>query len=409
MLDAQMIAAGASSRAAWEKIAPHFTSKDLSPQAAFWFDLLKEWYKRDPLARGVDLTVLAQQGESRITNPKHHDTLMGWLLELPTAPSPDNVAQVALELKRHTVGMELATAIAAGDAKKTPALYAEYGDLMQATALRADVAKSEWQAAVPIENLFDKVGHEHRIPLSPTVLNERTDGGVLPGHHILIYGRPDAGKSTLALSMSGGLALRKQNIFYAGNEDQIDILKARMVSRITGMTWQEIEGNKPKAIDLYRKRGGEEYIRMEQLKHGTVDAIRRRLDELKTVQVLVVDQIRNLEGEGDGMTKQMEQNAIRVRSLLLDYGLIGISVTQANDRTERHGQEPPIWLGMGDVDSSRTGLPAQVDLMIGVGGNSELDGRGQRALSFPKNKLSSKPNAHEGIIVNIDKARVRFT
>ena len=64
------------------------------------------------------------------------------------------------------------------------------------------------------------------------------------------------------------------------------------------------------------------------------------------------------------MTQGLNRIAIQFRSLLLDYGLIGVSVTQANDRTQHSGQEPPIWLGLGDVDSSRTGLPAQADLML---------------------------------------------
>lgn len=408
MLDAQLISAGIASRHAWERIVPHFTSKELGPQAGFWFDHVRDWYARDPQAQSVDLPLLLQSAEASIPNPKHRDTLLGWAAELPPAVSPENVAQVALELKRHNVGMELAAAIGGNDTKRATLLHAQYGSLLQATSLQAE-KRTEWQAAVSVEDLFAKVGQEKRTPLSPLVINDRVGGGALPGHHILIYGRPDAGKSTFAINLAGAMGLRQKRVLYVGNEDQIDVLKARMVSRITGMTWEEVERNKQKAIDLYRKRGAEEYITMLQLTHGTTDALRRKLDELKDIDVLVLDQIRNIEGEGDGLTKQLEHTAKKVRSILLDYSLIGASVTQANDRTERHGQEPPMWLTMSDVDSSRTGLPGQADLMIGVGVTTELDQRNQRALSFPKNKLSSKPNAHEGIIVSIDKSRSRFT
>jgi KaiC/GvpD/RAD55 family RecA-like ATPase len=369
--------------------------------------VLAAWYARDPQARAVDAALLMQQGEAKITNPKHRDTLIEWLRELPDAPSADNVAQVALELKRHNVGMELAAAIANQDHKRTPALFAEYGELLQATQLQSK-HRSEWQDAVPIEDLFKKVGSENRIPLSPLVINDRVGGGALPGHHIIVFGRPEAGKSTFVMNAAGSFAMRQVKTLYIGNEDPIDVLKSRAVSRITNMTWQEIEANKAKAIALYRKRGGEDFLIMKQLKHGSVDDVQRMLDVVQP-QVLILDQFRNLQGDGDNLTKVMEKNAIKLRGVLLDYSLIGLSVTQANDRTERHGQEPPMWLGMGDIDSSRTGLPAQGDLIIGVGVNGELDSRNQRALSFPKNKLASKSNSHEGMIVNIDKSRSRFT
>lgn len=407
MLDAQMIAAGVASGKAWDRFAPHFTSKELGPQAGFWFDILREWYTRDPNATGADRDALLALGKSKITNPKHEDTLLGWLRDLPDPPSADNAAQVALELKRHNVGMELAAAIGGNDHKRASALHAQYGELMAATALQRE-ERTEWQEAVAVEDLFKKVGHDNRIALSPLILNERTNGGALPGHHILVYGRPEAGKSTFAINMAAGFALRKKRVLYVGNEDQIDILKSRMVSRIAQMTWEECERKQAACIKRYRQLGGEDYIIMSQLKNGTIAALRRKLDEVKP-DVVVSDQIRNYTGsEGDSLTNTLAKVAIQKRNILLDYALIGVSVTQANDRTEKHGQEPPIWLGLGDIDSSRTGLPAQIDLAIGIGVNGELQSRNQRALSFPKNKLSSKPNAHEGVIVSVDLSLSHF-
>jgi hypothetical protein len=109
------------------------------------------------------------------------------------------------------------------------------------------------------------------------------------------------------------------------------------------------------------------------------------------------------------MTQRMEGNAIRFRSLINEYSLVGISVAQAGNRDERHNADGPLWLGAGDVDSSRVGLPAQVDLMLGIGRNSDLDARSQRAVSICKNKLYSGPEAREGFIVSVDFARSIIT
>ena len=54
---------------------------------------------------------------------------------------------------------------------------------------------------------------------------------------------------------------------------------------------------------------------------------------------------------------------------------------------------------MGDVDNSNTGIPAQADVMIGIGATSEDESQGRRVLSLPKNKRSGN---HEYFAVNVD-------
>ena len=43
---------------------------------------------------------------------------------------------------------------------------------------------------------------------------------------------------------------------------------------------------------------------------------------------------------------------------------------------------------MSDVDSSKTGIPASADLMIGIGGDAVMKSNGTLGISLPKNKLS---------------------
>lgn len=334
--------------------------------------------------------------------------------ELPEPPSTDNVVRVALELKRHNAEMELGAALGSGDRKAAAKLLPVVAALQEATDLAVfnSQRKTEWQDAVSVDHLFEKVGKENRIPIAPKALNARVDGGALPGHHIIVFGRPEAGKSTVVINMSHGFTKQKKRGLYVGNEDQIDILKSRYVSRVTNIPWWECEANPEKCMSLFRKRGGEDYLVMSQLKHGTVEAIAKRIEQDGPFDFVVLDQIRNISAgsEADSkMTSRLESVGREMRELLLDYNLIGVSVTQANDRTERANQEPPMWLGMGDMDSSRTGLPGTGDLIVGVGVTGELKARNQRALSLPKNKLSSAPDAHEGIFVEVDLAisRVR--
>lgn len=407
MLDSQLLSAAIKSRKAYELFAPYFTEDDFTPISKFWFTLVKEWYGVDKQASSIDRLVLSELGKKRITNPKHEESLLGFMRELSEPPSADNVVRIALELKRHNAEMELGAALGTGDRKRAAKLLPVVAALQEATDLASlsSQRQTEWQDAVSVDKLFDKVGAENRIPIAPRQLNERAGGGALPGHHIIIFGRPEAGKSLVTINMAYGFTKQKKRGLYAGNEDHIDVMKSRYVSRVTRIPWPECEANKEKCMKLFRARGGEDYLVMSQLKHGTIEALAKKIEQDGPFDFIIVDQIRNIStgGESDGkMTTRLEAVGRDMRDLLLDYQLIGVSVTQANDRTERSSQEPPMWLGMGDMDSSRTGLPGTGDLIVGVGVTSDLKARNQRAISLPKNKLSAAPDAHEGFFVEID-------
>lgn len=327
---------------------------------------------------------------------------------MPTAPSPDNLVQVHLEFKRFNVGMELGAAIGARDQKRIEKLLPKFVELNSVTALSNK--KTTVTYAPPVEELLLSVGNEARIPIAPSKVNQYISGGVLPGEHILIVGRPDAGKSTMAINMGAGFVRKHKRVLYIGNEDRIAKSKTRMVLRLTGLTMQEFQAHPQIAYKQFRDMGGEELLQMIQLHDATFPAIEEQIEAFEP-QVLIIDQIRNLKtGKpiDEDMTRKLEALAISMRYTLLAYDLIGISVTQGNDRTQTSTQEPPIWLNMGDIDSSRTGLPAQADLILGLGSNSEMRMRNEIALSFIKNKMSAESNSHDGIILTIDRHRSKI-
>lgn len=399
--DGQLIAAAIQSRKAWETVAAHFDVADFSPISKVWVPLLDEWYKRDPLAQSVDRLALVELGKTRIPQ-KHQDMLVGFIRDLPEAPSPENLVHVALEFKRFAVAQQLGAALAGADEKRIAQLLPQYDALRKATTLELGKKKAEWNDAPAVESIFDEVGSKNRVKIAPGKLNERAGGGAVGGDHIIIVGRPEMGKSLVAINMGVGFARQERRTLYVGNEDKIHKIKIRGMSRLTGMTIQEMEADPEKRNKLYRERGGEDYLLFTQLAHGSVDAIKRRVEEWQP-QVIIIDQIRNLVSgsKTDGMTQKLEALGIEMRGLLLDYDLIGVSVTQANPVSGH------LFLEMEDIDSSKTGLPAQADLIVGVNATEQMIAQNQRAFSLPKNKLSSADDAHEGFIVNVDRHRSR--
>jgi hypothetical protein len=353
----------------------------------------------------MDKATLCALGEPKLS-PKQKDSLIGVVQGLDIPASPLNVAEIVLALKRRNLTAEFASAQMGGEAAKATKLLASLNEIWGKDSLGPDSESETWNDARPIESLFDVVGKDKRIPFGCPSINGRLSGGLLPGNHVVIFGRTEVGKSSFVIDCTARLIKNKQRVLYIGNEDQIDVLKARMVSRLLKTPQEQLEADKAGTTAAFKPY--EDSLMMTQLYNGGVDSIRKRVLEWQPT-VLVIDQFRNLSGGEDGMTQRMEANAIKLRALLLECGLIGISVTQANDRSERHGQEAPIYLQTGDVDSSRVGLPSQADLLLGIGANSEMKQRGQRYISFCKNKTSSARDAHEGLMVQFDLSISRVT
>lgn len=399
-LETQVLFACIEDRKAYERIKDHINPKDFTPAVKFWMLLVGEYYSRDSGAASVDRSTLAAIGEQRITNPKHKDTVMGVLASGDGASVPNVVAAV-LGLRRYNSAAEFAAAAMAGDTDKAKEKLKEVNDLWEVDTLGT---VSETQYAASVENLFDAIGTERRIPILPLVLNERIGGGVMEGHNILIFGRTEVGKSTFAINMAAGLVRKGHRVLYVGNEDGINAIKGRFVCRLTGKRWAEVEADRGEAIRVFRERGGEDNLSLVHMQPGSVAQIGDEIDRFKP-KFVFVDQIRNLASREVDLTPRLEANATSFRNLISKHSVVGVGVAQARDASQSHNQEPPIWLSTGDIADSRVGLPSQMDLIIGIGGNSELLARGQRSISLCKNKLASDERSREGFIVEFDLAR----
>lgn len=295
--------------------------------------------------------------------------------------------------------MELAAAIAGGDSQKQLKLTQLFLELQQATELSGKKKAVSYEWAPPIDEIDEVVGDQNRVALAPSRLNTRIDGGALPSTHILLFGRPDMGKSTFSLNFAVQIAAKRdKRVLYVSNEDSIYKLKQRARARGAGMTVRESTGERrDEAIRAYKDRGLEERLAFVKMTHATVGDLRRPIEEWEP-DVLILDQIRNLAGNAETV-QRLDENGQLVRELLGEYSMIGLSIAQA-------GAGTGPWPSMEDLDSSKTGLPACADLMLGLGADNSMLARGQRNLSICKNKLSSDPNSKEGLMVELDTARV---
>jgi hypothetical protein len=169
------------------------------------------------------------------------------------------------------------------------------------------------------------------------------------------------------------------------------------------MTNEQVKQFTSEANDRCRRKGWSN-LHAVHLFPGSASEIAEIIEEVQP-QCLVVDQLRNLHSstsKGGTKAQRLDDIACDIRQLLSKYKLVGLSIGQAN--AGEHGK-PKMWLDLDDFDESRTGVPGQADLMVGIGMDTTLDAHNQRAISLPKNKLSGD---HAGFVVNIDKLRSRI-
>ena len=391
MYDGAVVNACIDSRAAYDRVARYVDKSEFTPMAGYWWDLLVDWYLHDPDCERVDRAILRERGERR-ANAKHRETMVGYFDDLPAVGSPANVVSDLLEVKRHAKANELGASVG-GDPAKLLILAREYVELLEAENIEQDT----WVEAGDWDEVDEALNEQNRTKLLPLALNERCAGGAIPGHHIVLFGPPEIGKSLVAINMVCGFLRQGRRVLYVSNEDSARVIKERIRCNLSGMSAELARANRSEAIAIARSKGVDNLF-VGNMDPGDVAQIERKAQEVDA-DVIVVDQLRNLHATtvraNAGITQRLDAVAQEFRSLLIRGQYIGVSLMQAN--AGEHGKRQ-VWMHYDDVDSSRTGVPASADLLVAIGGDDDMLAQNRRAFSLCKNKLGGN---HEGFIVRV--------
>ena len=228
MLDAKVIAAVIQSRDAYDKVRDYLASDELSPQAQMWLPLIKKWYKADRSATYVDVAMLKERGARELPEA-HVERLSNWLEDLPAIDSPVNVVTNLLELKRYVKGNELCQAIQARDTKNVPTLLESYIELQNATTL----GNSDITWTMDDEEMDKTLDRDNLIKIAPKRLNNKLAGGCIRGDHILIFGRPESGKTLFTVNMVSAFLRQRLRVLYIGNEESTYKPRKRIINNLT--------------------------------------------------------------------------------------------------------------------------------------------------------------------------------
>jgi archaellum biogenesis ATPase FlaH len=393
MNETKIIAAFVRDRKAWEIGKDAVKRDQISPTGAVLLDLIGEYYGADREAHRCDVDILASRVERTIQSNKLASLVVAALRGLPEDISGINVSRELVALRKDFIGKRLASLLAAGrTGGEVSGLIEEY-QKTETEDSESDSNGPEVLVAQPVGDLIQKsFRKEGLIELWPKALNDHIDGGLRPGHHVLVFAPTEMGKTLFVVNAVAGFLKQGLTVLYVGNEDPAADLLMRIISRLTGMNKQEVQDDPVRAQALLDKRNYDKLV-MAPLAPGNFRQIRKLVEKYKA-QVVILDQLRNLDVDSENRTQALERAATEARNLGKRGDVLVLSVTQAADSASGK-----TVLNRGDVDGSNVGIPGQIDLMIGIGATEEMERINHRVLSFPKNKISGR---HEPIPIQID-------
>ena len=303
-------------REAFTAVADHIGREDFSEQGyVIWTGICK-YYDADAGCQSVDAGILSDSIGRGVSADKHKAMFSNLIAGLDGFDvSNRNVVDDLLATKREVKRNQLANALLSGE--DAGQLLYEYNELLDADSFEKE-EEEDARIGLSVETLVATgFNADNLIRISPSGLNDRLDGGVKPGNHIILFARPEMGKTMMVIEMMAGFVDQVLTVLYIGNEDPLDDINMRVVNRLSGMTKMEVL-NKPNEADRKAREAGYENIILKSLTPGTVREI-TSLIEKYAPHVLVLDQLRNLNMKQDNYVLALEQAAKQGRQWAKRY------------------------------------------------------------------------------------------
>lgn len=355
-----------------------------SPVAKACAELLEDFYTIDPAATGCRAEDLLVRAQKKAHNPHLLKAIEDFCRGLDGSVSLPNVVHDLREHRRHRVGDQIAGLLAnRTEGRELDELIEKYQSLKAENDEEAG-GEDEVFNNLPVADLFnDHFDRKNTIPFSLPSLNRACAGGARAGHHILVYGRPELGKSLFCIDQTAAWIEQGFRVLYVENEEPLADTTMRLVGRICRRTRQEVRDNPAKAQDVLDRKGYSNFTGVS-LSPGSFPIIERIVLRTRP-HVVLLNQLRNIDVGDDNRVTALEKAAIGARNLGKSQGVVVVSVTQAGDSAEGKS-----FLELSDIDFSKTGIPGAIDLAIGIGGSAEDKRFGIRTLNLPKNKLGGE-------------------
>lgn len=381
------------SREAWARVQGLLTKGDLSEKGTMIFGAIGDYYERDSEATACDAEIVTRAVTRSLPAEKHRQLFTSVMEQVASSgASPENVVSDFIATKREATGQSLSVKLASSsDSDECALLAEEYLSLCRAEELEEGAQEAEVAPSLraTLESAYDP---SNLIQLEPPALNRRLGGGLLRGHHLIAFARPEMGKTMMCVNWIDGFLTQGLKVLYCGNEDPMEDVILRIASRMTQQSKHEVLDDLDGTDEAMRANGYNGLV-VFPMSPGSPREIEEEVRSHKP-DVVIVDQLRNLNMREDNFTMQLDKAARAIRVIGKRHKALMISITQAGDSARNKDI-----LDDGDIDYSNTGVPGACDVLLGLGGAAATVEDGRRIMSLPKNKPGDN---HDNFPVIVD-------
>lgn len=396
-MESRILSAILHSRQAYQTIKDTLREEDFSDQGRIILNHILEYYNNDSSATSVDREII--ENSIRRKYPEAAKGLISVVSNLRPVSIP-NVLDEYVDVRLHAMAQGIAQGLLSGSpSDDILELMAEYSFLAEkrSEALSEDKEGRVYIGA-DIDGMFEGLDPKNMIHLSPPSLNKAIGGGVPKGSHIVVFARPEVGKSLFVIDQACNLLREGKKVLFLENEDPVKVTQQRIVSNLLGVNKFDLINSDVDEMTVAADAAGMEHLVLVDVFPGSLQYLKALVRKHKP-ELVIVNQIRNL-STTKSLTKveALEYIAQGMRNIAKEFDCVTMSVTQAGDSASYKR-----YLDIGDVDFSNTGIPSTADLMVAISNQDSSDTH--RDINLPKNKLSGK---HEGWNVRIDVDQSRF-
>lgn len=361
-----------ASRKAYNRVNRFVNQAELSDLGQIIYTLVSEYYEVDAEATECDQNILIHRAERNFPRAYEHIKLA---LRNNISVSPENVVEEWIDSKRDAIRQKLIDGLVANRPVE---------DLIEQYYSVSDLETAEEDAVFISKHpneIISRITGDNLIKLFPKSLNDEVGGGVPLDSVVVVFARPDVGKTAYMINQVAGSLRNGLKVLYIGNEDPAAKILQRILARLTDMELAEMSGDPEKCYELARKRGYDNLV-FVSASPGTLKEIGTSVEKYSP-SLVIVDQMRNILSKEDGKVAQLEEVAKGLRSLAKKHHVVIFATTQAGDSAEGR-----LALTMSDLDSSKTGVPGQADLLIGLGADQNYKNSDRLMVSICKNKVN---------------------
>jgi hypothetical protein len=353
------------------------------------------YYQRDQAAQWVDVETLCAIVKAEAVRPEFAQAIIDQVRKLPHRDklqvSAENVAHAVQTAQVREIRMRLAAALENGQPVDG---FLEELRLAEAPQLNQD------KTQVSVEDLLQEAGD--RTMIHPRPVNAVFSGGFAPGHAGVIFGRPGAGKTMVAVNFGCSYLTQAKTVLHIGNEESGEALMRRylsclMYANVTYRSLGRLESLNHQRADVREKAtracvefGNGRGLSRLHIVHGVYGfpGVRELVAKLKP-DFVTIDQLRHVGRSGGGdLHDTLESGMMQLRAHAHEARYAGAAITQAG----MSGEGKAV-LDLGDIDGAKTGLQGATDWILGLGVNADLRAKNQRVISVCRNKISGQIKA----------------